>query len=142
MLWLHALMEERLEKKDALDNRKHDAELAKWPSIICVIDEFPAFIKQLDDGRGNKNSHKIIEDLLARARKVKIHLVLAAQDGTKGSMLIKNTNLATGIAFKCTNWSTSKAIIDDTVATELSGKGAMYFKCEEGLKRMKKEIAG
>ena len=112
-------MEECLEKKDALDDRKHDEELEKWPSIICVIDKFPAFIQQLNEERGNKDSHKIIEDLLARARKVKIHLVLAAQDATKGSMYIKNTNLAAGIAFQCTNRSTSKAIIDDTVALNI-----------------------
>lgn len=138
VLWLQKLMEERLKRKDALDERKHDKELAKWPSIICVIDEFPSFIRQLNGGRGNKDSHKIIEDLLERARKVKIHLVLAAQDATKGNIEIKNTNLAAGIAFKCTNWRASKAIIDDTAATELSGKGAMYFKCDqyEGLKRL------
>jgi len=138
ILWLQKLMKERLEKKDSLDDRKHDKELEKWPYIICVIDEFQRFVQQLNDGRGNKDSHRVIEDLLARARKVKIHLILATQEATKGSMLIKNTNLAAGIAFKCTNWSASKAIIDDTVATELSGKGSMYFKCDqyEGLKRM------
>ena len=70
------------------------------------------------------------EDLLARARKVKIHLVLAAQDTTKDGIGIKNTNLAAGIAFRCTNWHTSKVIIGESDAVNLYGKGAMYFRCD------------
>jgi len=136
ILWLQRMMEDRLEKKDSLDVRNREEKLAKWPFIICVIDEFQKFAQQLNEGRGNKDSHKVIEDLLARARKVKIHLILATQDATKGNMLIKNTNLPTGIAFKCTNWSTSNAIIGDAVATKLTSVGAMYFKSDDGLKRM------
>lgn len=138
ILWLQRLMEERLKKKDSVGVKNEKEELARWPYIICVIDEFPAFVSQLNAGKGNKDSHKIIEDILARARKVKIHLVLSAQDATKESICIKNTNLGAGIAFRCTNWRDSKAIIDDTVATELSGIGSMYFKYVhfEGLKRM------
>ena len=90
--------------------------------IVCIIDEFPAFIQRLTDGKGNKKLSTVIEDLLARARKVKIHLVLAAQDTTKDGIGIKNTNLAAGIAFRCTNWHTSRVIIGESDAVNLYRK--------------------
>ncbi len=136
ILKLQEVVEQRQKILDSLDVRDYDKQLKKWSSIVCVIDEFPAFIKQLTEGRGNKNASGIIEDVLARARKVKIHLILAAQDTTQGGMGITNTNLAAGIAFRCKNWHTSKAIIDDTDAINLSGKGSMCFKCDQGLRRL------
>lgn len=136
ILWLQKEMVRRLNWKNSVDERTFAKESQRLPYIVCVIDEFTAFINQLTEGRGNKESHKIIEDLLARARKVKIHLILAAQDTTKGGITIKNTNLAAGIAFRCTNWHTSKAIIGESYAVDLSGKGSMYFKYEDGLERL------
>ena len=138
MFKLQEEMERRLEILDSIDTRSYEKQLGRWPSIVCVIDEFPAFIRQSAEKKESGKLSAVIEDLLARARKVNIHLVLSAQDMTQSSIEIKNTNLAAGIAFRCTNWHTSKAIIGDTVATELSGKGAMYFKCDqfEGLKRL------
>ena len=138
MFKLQEDLERRLEILDSIDTRSYEKQLGRWPSIVCVIDEFPAFIRQSAEKKESGKLSAVIEDLLARARKVNIHLVLSAQDTTQSSIEIKNTNLAAGIAFRCTNWHTSKAIIGDTVATELSGKGAMYFKCDqfEGLKRL------
>ena len=132
---LHEIMEDRLNTKDSSDVNTFATVYKKWPSIVCVIDEFPAFIQQLPERKGSRNSRVIIEDLLARARKVKIHLILTAQDTTKDGIGIKNTNLAAGIAFKCTNWHTSKVIIGESDAVNLSGEGAMYFS-HNGLKRL------
>ena len=138
ILWLQGEMERRLKEKDSLDEGVFIEQFKRWPSIVCVIDESPVFIQGLTNGRGNKKSSAVIEDLLARARKVKIHLVLAAQDTTKDGIGIKNTNLAAGIAFRCTNWHTSKVIIGESDAVNLYGKGAMYFRCDqyEGLRRL------
>ena len=138
ILWLQEEMERRLKEKDSLDEVVFIGQFKRWPSIVCVIDESPVFIQGLTNGRGNKKSSAVIEDLLARARKVKIHLVLAAQDTTKDGIGIKNTNLAAGIAFRCTNWHTSKVIIGESDAVNLYGKGAMYFRCDqyEGLRRL------
>ena len=138
ILWLQGEMERRLKEKDSLDEGVFIEQFKRWPSIVCVIDESPVFIQGLTNGRGNKKSSVVIEDLLARARKVKIHLVLAAQDTTKDGIGIKNTNLAAGIAFRCTNWHTSKVIIGESDAVNLYGKGAMYFRCDqyEGLRRL------
>lgn len=127
---LLSLMEQRLAELDSIDERKRDKEVEKWPSIICVIDEFPTFIRKLTAGKANKMSHMLLADLLERARKIKIHLILTAQDASKGNIAIKMTNLA-GIAFKCTNPYDSRTIINSTEAMHLSGKGSMYFKSEQ-----------
>ena len=138
ILALIHLMEQRLAELDVIDERKRDKELEKWPSIICVIDEFPTFIRKLTTGKANKMSHLLLTDLLERARKTKIHLILAAQDSSKGNIAIKKTNFDAAIAFKCTNRYDSEAIINTPDARNLSGKGSMYFKCNqhEGVKRM------
>ena len=134
---LISFMEHRLAALDSIDERKRDKEVEKWPSIICVIDEFPTFIRKLTAGKENKMSHMLLTDLLERARKVKIHLILTAQDASKGNIAIKMTNLA-GIAFECTNPYDSRAIINSKEAMNLSGKGSMYFKSKqhEGLLRV------
>ena len=78
ILWLQGEMERRLKEKDSLDEGVFIEQFKRWPSIVCVIDESPVFIQGLTNGRGNKKSSAVIEDLLARARKVKIHLVLGS----------------------------------------------------------------
>ncbi len=138
LLELQKEMENRLKKKDLLEKRKFDVEFRKWPSIICVIDEFQAFVRKLTTGRRHTKAYMIIEDILARARKVKIHLVIATQNASKGNIEIRNTNLGASIAFRCTNRYDSEAIIGASDAVNLSGKGTMYFRCYqfEGLKRI------
>ena len=139
LLGLQSEMEKRLKRKDVLDKKKFDVEFKKWPSIICVIDEFPAFVRQLTEGKQNRKAYTIVEDILSRARKVKIHLVLTAQNASKGNIDIGNTNLGAGIAFRCMNQYDSRAIIGHPDATNLFGEGTMYFRCGqfEGIKRIK-----
>lgn len=136
--WLQTEMENRLEKKDLFDVRSFAVEIKKWPSIVCVIDEFPAFVRKLTAEKRDKKAYTIIEDLLERARKVKIHLVLAAQNSSKDNIEIRTTNLGARIAFKCNNRYESQAIIESADAVNLSGKGVMYFKCDqhEGIRRI------
>ena len=136
--WLQTKMENRLEKKDLFNARSFAVELRKWPSIVCVIDEFPAFIRKLTEEKHDKKAYTIIEDLLERARKVKIHLVLATQNSSKDNIEIRTTNLGARIAFKCNNRYESQALIESSDAVNLSGKGVMYFKCDqhEGIRRI------
>lgn len=138
ILALQKIMEQRLETLDLIDERKRNKEIKEWPSIVCVIDEFPTFIRKLTAGKENRMSNMLLTDLLERARKVKIHIILAAQDSTKDNISIKMTNLGAAIAFKCTNRYDSKAIIDATDAVNLSGKGSLYFRSDqhEGIKRV------
>jgi DNA segregation ATPase FtsK/SpoIIIE-like protein len=134
--YIIALKKEMEKRLNIFENNEKG--LNKLPSIVCIIDEFPAFIRKLTMGKGNKKSYLIITDLLERARKVKIHIVLAAQDTTKGSIGIKITNLTAAIAFKCTNWRDSVAILDAPYAVNLYSKGSLYFKSyqHEGLLRL------
>ena len=138
ILYLRKIMEQRLKELESIDERNITRKIHKWPSIICVIDEFPTFIRRLTEEKKNKKSSKLITDLLERARKVKIHLILAAQDATKDNIEIKTTNLGAAIAFRCITPYNSRAIIGNSAATTLSGKGSMYFKCDqhEGIKRL------
>ena len=68
ILSLINLMEQRLAVLDSIDKREYDKELEKWPSIVCVIDEFPTFIRRLTAGKENKLSYLLITDLLERTR--------------------------------------------------------------------------
>lgn len=138
ILALQVEMERRLQILDSIDERKYKKELKKWPSIVCVIDEFPTFIRKLTAGKENRMSYMLLIDLLERARKVKVHIILAAQDATKENIEIKKTNLGAAIAFRCTNPYDSKAIINAPDAVNLSGKGSMYFVSEQhpGIKRL------
>ncbi|MDR1203489.1 MAG: hypothetical protein LBL58_17920 [Tannerellaceae bacterium] len=134
--YITALRNEMERRLDILEI--NEKKLNKLPSIVCIIDEFQAFMRALTTGKGNKNSDWIITDLLGRARKVKIHIVLAAQDTTKGNIKIKITNLPAAIAFRCTNWRDSEAILNAPDAVNLYGKGSLYFKSaqHEGLLRL------
>lgn len=138
MQHLNNIMKQRLKELESIDERNVNRIIHRWPSIICVIDEFPTFIRKLTESKTNKMSYMLITDLLERARKAKIHLILSAQDATKGNIGIKTTNIGAAIAFRCITSYDSKAIIGDSTAVNLSGKGSMYFKCDqhEGLKRL------
>lgn len=132
ILMLQEEVERRIKILDSMDGRDYDKALGKWPFIVCVIDEFPVLMKELTGA-----SSKILEDVLARARKIRIHLILATQNATQKGIEINKTNLAAGIAFKCTDWHNSNAIIGEKFATKLSGKGSMYLKCDQyGLIRL------
>jgi len=63
-------------------------------------------------------------------------LILTAQDTTNSGLGITNTNLVAGIAFNCNNWQTSKAVIGETWAHNLFGKGTMYLKNNEGIRKL------
>jgi len=135
---LQQIMEERLQRLDESSERDYDKVVRKWPWIICVIDEFPKFIRQLTMEKEHKNDYMIIVDLLERARKIKIHLVLAVQDATKGNIMIKTTNFSTAIALRCNTIYDSRALIQESDAVNLPGDGAMYFRCDQynGIKRL------
>ncbi len=136
--YITALQEEMERRLNIFE--QNEKELDNLPSIVCVIDEFPAFIHGLiaNEIIHKRDLYAPLVDLLSRARKVKIHIILAAQDATKDNMKIKLTNLAAAIAFRCRSWRDSMAILDEPDAAKLSGKGSMYFQCyqHEGLLRL------
>ena len=126
-------LQDEVKRRESIDSNH-----GRCPYIICVIDEFFEFFRQLTQGKDSKKSLKLIEGLLAKARKVKIHLILSTQDASKDTIGISTANLGARIAFRCTDRYKSQAIIGTNDAANLSGKGSLYFKCSEheGLKRL------
>ena len=48
ILYLRKIMEQRLKELESIDERNINRKIHKWPSIICVIDEFPTFISKIN----------------------------------------------------------------------------------------------
>lgn len=99
--------------------------------IVCIIDEFPAFLFEITNRKESKALKEVLARLLNTGRHTKIHLILAAQDPTKENMNIKGINNITArIALKCSTHHHSQTIIGQSGAEELFGKGDMLFKSE------------
>ena len=122
------ILKEELERREVALNRNHKA-LDDLPSIVCIVDEFPTLAKAIAKGKDGKEANSLITEILDKARKTKIHMILAANNASKGNIGINITSLPAGIAFKCTTVWDSMSIIQEPIAKNLSGKGSMYFKC-------------
>ena len=103
-------------------------ELAELPYIVCVFDEFLAALEK-DNRDGEKELKDLINDLLRRARKVKIFLILASQS-TKQEHLkgIGLTNLTSRVSFRSDSKSNSQSELGCPGAEKLMGKGDMLLK--------------
>lgn len=108
---------------------KGTVEYSKMPYILCVIDEFPAFISGKNPEQ--KAAREIITEILRRGRHAKIHFILAAHNPTKASLNFDLSDLPTRIAFRVARLSNSLAILDTGGAEKLSGKGEMIFKSSQ-----------
>lgn len=118
--------------KVELDRRiqlKGTMEYSKMPYILCVIDEFSAFISGEDAKQ--KVSREIITEILRRGRHAKIHFILAAHNPTKANLKFDLADLPTRISFRVAQLSNSLAILNTGGAEKLSGKGAMIFKSSQ-----------
>lgn len=107
--------------------RDSPTEFNQLPSLVLVIDEFPA----LFTGAGKELSKEltdILSSLLQRGRHAKIHLVLAAQNPTFQNMKIDLGNITARIAFQCAKKNFSETIIGERGAEDLKGKGELLFK--------------
>jgi len=101
-------------------------ELRLLPAIVCVVDEYISLISKIGDGE--KYLISAISNLLRRGRHAKIHMVLATQECAKQDMLINRTNLNARMAFACSDFYSSRNILGESGAENLTGKGAMLFK--------------
>lgn len=111
---IYAEMERRL----TLNNE----EVRVLPDIVCVIDEFVNLSEQLE------KFSDTVSDILRRGRKVKIHMVLAAQSSSKGALNIEVNNITARIAFQCANYHESISAITRAGAEKLTGNGDMLYK--------------
>lgn len=131
-------LRDEVKRREYIIKHKSDRDYERLPYIVCVVDEFQDFVLQLTQSREGRNSLKIINGLLSKARKAKIHLILSAQEPSTKLIEISSANLGARIAFRCMDWHKSQAIIGRSDAENLSGEGSMYFKCPQlgGLNRL------
>lgn len=117
-------LEEELKRRIKLKGTK---EYSLLPSIVCVIDEFPALISSIRSKEILNRVTGTISSLLQRGRHAKIHLVLAAQNPTQKSLHIDLGNFTARMAFKCAKFNNSVTILGQSGAENLLGKGDMLF---------------
>lgn len=117
---------EEMEKRISLDKDK----LRNLPAIVCVIDEYVSFINNISDKKKSKNVTNNISNLIRRGRHAKIHMVISTQDPSLKDMKVDVGNITTRIAFKCAKYNNSIAILGESGAEKLSGKGTLLFKSD------------
>lgn len=108
-----------------------EAELNSLPTIVCVIDEFTSLVANLVDKNLSDRFRNAINNLLRRGRKAKIHMILATQNATQEAMQSDIGNITDRFVFRVSSAQSSKALIGETGAESLPGKGAMIFKSSE-----------
>ncbi len=101
-------------------------ELDKLPEIVLVIDEMVSLSRNMDKKLFQIFSNAIT-DFLRRGRHAKIHIAVGAQDPTKENLKIDLDNITTRVAFRCNSRYSSQAIIGQSGAENLEGRGAMLF---------------
>lgn len=106
-------------------------ELDKLPAIVCVFDEFTSFIDPSHNGLSNE-CKGLINDILRRARKVRIYLVLATQSPNqeylKGIELI---NLTSRVAFRNMSKANQSSALGVAGAENLIGKGDLLLDTQQ-----------
>jgi len=127
--------------KDEMDRRvsieyERPQEFQSLPRLVLVIDELPALMRGVTDKGMSDTLVHTITSLLERGRHNKISVVLAAQNPIQRNIKLDLSNITARIAFWCAKGNYSETIIDDDVATDLAGKGDLYFKRSDGLHRV------
>lgn len=124
MLLMRAEMERRI-------SMKHREEFSHLPVIVCVIDEFLAFISGADEKRSSKLVQDTLSDILRRGRHARIHMVLAAHNPTKQNVKIDISDIPTKMAFRVSKFTNSVTILGESGAEKLRGKGDMLFQSSQ-----------
>lgn len=100
-----------------------ETEIKELPYLVCIIDEFAHISEQCDEDFTNT-----ISEILRLGRKVKLHMVLAAQSSTKKALGIEDNNITARIAFRCADYHESICAINASGAEKLIGNGDMLYK--------------
>ena len=107
----------------------NDSEVATIPYIVIIIDELADIMQT-----AGRDVEGVLARLLALARAVGIHLILATQrPDTKVITGTLKSNIPGRIAFKTSQGNDSRTILDSVGAEQLIGKGDMLFKSADGV---------
>lgn len=117
------LLKEEMERRIQLEGTD---EYNVLPYIVCVVDEFPAFVS-MKDLRKNQLVVDALQSILRRGRHGRIHLVLAANDPKKENVKIDVSDIPAKMAFRTANFHNSVTAIGSGGAEQLKGRGEMYF---------------
>ena len=102
-------------------------ELEALPTIVCVFDEFVSFLDN-QDKKEMKACKDLLNNILRRARKVRIYLVLATQSPKQEYLDgIDLNNITTRVAFRNMSKANSTSALGCVGAENLIGKGDMLI---------------
>lgn len=106
-------------------------ELDKLPAIVCVFDEFTSFIDPSNNGLSNE-CKGLINDILRRARKVRIYLVLATQSPNQEYLKgVELNNLTSRVAFRNMSKANHSSALGVSGAENLMGKGDLLLDTQQ-----------
>lgn len=106
-------------------------ELRNLPALVCVIDEYVSFINNIIDKKQSKMITNNISNLIRRGRHAKIHMVISTQDPTLKNVKVDIGNITTRMAFRCAKCQNSIAILGESGAEKLPGKGTLLLKSSD-----------
>ncbi len=114
------------------DKATEDPSIPKLPFLLIVIDELADLMSTC-----GPDVEESIQRITQKARAAGIHLLVATQrpttDVVKGTI---KANIPSRIAFKVAQGVDSQTILDQIGAEDLLGKGDMFIKSNDGLKRV------
>ena len=126
LAYVFLCLKDEMERRNVL-RREDGSSYLKLPYIVCVIDEFPWFIKEIDRNKRTEKVVEIINDILRFGRNTKIHLILSIHDPKDDIAIIEKGDIPVGLTFQTVNSRKSMNALGGTGADKFSGKGEMNF---------------
>ena len=126
LAYVFLCLKDEMERRNVL-RREDEPSYLKLPYIVCVIDEFPWFIKEIDRNKRTEKVVEIINDILRFGRNTKIHLVLSIHDPKDEISIIEKGDIPVGLTFQTVNSRKSMNALGGTGADKFSGSGEMNF---------------
>ena len=126
LAYVFLCLKDEMERRNVL-RREDEPSYLNLPYIVCVIDEFPWFIKEI---RSNKRIEKVVDtinDILRFGRNTKIHLILSIHDPKDEIAIIEKGDIPVGLTFQTVNSRKSMNALGGTGADKFSGRGEMNF---------------
>lgn len=126
LAYVFLCLKDEMERRNVL-RREDESSYLKLPYIVCVIDEFPWFIKEIDRNKRTEKVVEIINDILRFGRNTNIHLVLSIHDPKDEIAIIEKGDIPVGMTFQTVNSRKSMNALGGAGADKFSGSGEMNF---------------